>query len=129
MYKTSHYHSTTHEILCVFSGRAKLLFGGEDNPENVEAVVGAGDVIVIPAGVAHRLLEDYGQGGAFEMVGSYPEGCEWDMCYGKKGEESKIEACGKVEWFRKDPLYGEDGPVLWNKDKIEEQRKSVETQN
>ncbi|KAI0090776.1 hypothetical protein BDY19DRAFT_984418 [Irpex rosettiformis] len=36
MYKTSHFHSTTHELLAVLSGRATLLFGGEDNPGRVE---------------------------------------------------------------------------------------------
>lgn len=101
----------------MFSGRAKLLFGGESNPGRVEAVVGAGDAIVVPAGVGHRLLEDYGR---FEMVGSYPRGCEWDMCYGRKGEEAKAERVKDVELLDKDPLYGEDGPVLWGKEKLRE---------
>lgn len=82
-------------------------------------VVGAGDAIVIPAGVGHRLVEDYGDGGGFQMVGSYPKGYNWDMCYGKEGEEKQAEACGKVKWFDKDPLYGDDGPVLWSKEKLE----------
>ena len=85
--------------------------------------------MVIPAGVAHRLLEDHGVGGAFEMVGSYPEGCDWDMCYGKAGEEGKVEACGKVRWFEKDPIYGEEGPVLWDNKKTVNQRRSQEEQN
>ncbi|KAF9693194.1 hypothetical protein EKO04_008764 [Ascochyta lentis] len=122
MYTTSHYHSTTHEILCIVNGRAKLLFGGEQNPEKVETEVKVGDVVVVPAGVAHRLLEDVE--GGFEMVGSYPKGCSWDMCYGKAGEEAKAEAVGKVKWLEKDPMYGDDGPVLWGKEKLEQSAKS-----
>ncbi|KAF2245568.1 hypothetical protein BU26DRAFT_433082 [Trematosphaeria pertusa] len=124
MYSTTHYHSTTHEVLCVYQGRAKLLFGGEQNPGKVEAEVGAGDAIVVPAGVGHRLLQDYGEGGGFQMVGSYPKGCSWDMCYGKSGEEAKAENVKNVKWFDKDPLYGDDGPVLWSKEKLEGKGKS-----
>ncbi|KAB2105262.1 hypothetical protein AG0111_0g6558 [Alternaria gaisen] len=117
MYTTTHYHSTTHEVLCIFNGRAKLLFGGESNPGKVETEVKAGDAIVVPAGVGHRLIEDVE--GGFQMVGSYPKGCSWDMCYGKQGEEKKAEAVGNVEWLEKDPLYGNDGPVTWAKEKLE----------
>lgn len=117
MYSTSHFHSTTHEVLCVFSGRAKLLFGGEANPGKVEAEVSAGDVLVVPAGVAHRLVEDVE--GGFSMVGAYPKGCSWDMCYGKGGEGDLSWKVGDVKWFEKDPLYGEDGPVLWGREKLE----------
>jgi uncharacterized protein YjlB len=117
MYTTSHYHSTTHEILCIISGHAKLLFGGEQNPGKVETEVRVGDVVVVPAGVAHRLLEDVE--GGFEMVGSYPEGCSWDMCYGKEGEDGKAAAVKDVKWLEKDPLYGDDGPVLWSKERLE----------
>lgn len=110
MYSTSHFHSTSHEVLCVTSGKAKLCFGHEDNPERVELVVEKGDVIVVPAGVAHRLLEDLA--GGFEIVGSYPKGKSWDMCYGKKGEEEKVKCIKELGWFRMDPIYGEEGPVL-----------------
>src|SRR5437016_6784744 len=37
MYSTSHFHSTTHEFLCIATGRARLCFGGEENPDRVEA--------------------------------------------------------------------------------------------
>ena len=55
---TSHFHSTSHEVLCVFKGTARLCFGHEDNPKRVEAVVDEGDVMVVPAGVSHRLYVD-----------------------------------------------------------------------
>ncbi|KAE8444504.1 hypothetical protein EG329_000488 [Mollisiaceae sp. DMI_Dod_QoI] len=110
MYSTTHFHSNTHEVLCISSGRAKLCFGGEDNPERVEPLVQKGDVIIVPAGVGHRLLDDFSSG--FEMVGSYPQGKQWDMCYGKKEEESKVKGIADLNWFEKDPLYGDEGPVL-----------------
>lgn len=109
MYSTSHFHSTTHEVLSIAAGSAKCCFGHEDNPDRVEPVLSAGDVVIVPAGVAHRLVEDYGH---FQMVGSYPNGKSWDMCYGRGGEEEKVGGIAKLGWFQKDPVYGEQGPVL-----------------
>lgn len=110
MYSISHFHSTAHELLCVASGQAQLCFGHEDNPSRVLVRVGAGDVIVVPAGVAHRLLEDVN--GDFGMVGSYPIGQNWDMCYGTEGEAEQVKSIAKLEWFARDPIYGDEGPVL-----------------
>ena len=110
MYSTTHFHSTTHEVLCISHGKARLCFGGEDNPERVEPIVSRGDVIIVPAGVAHRLLEDVE--GGFEMVGSYPKGKQWDMCYGKAGEEKEVERIHSLGWFERDPIYGDEGSVL-----------------
>lgn len=113
MYSTSHFHSTTHEVLVVHRGRATLCFGGEANPGHVETEVKRGDVVIVPAGVAHRLVEDLSEGHeGFEMVGSYPLGKEWDMCYGKEGEERKVEGIKELGWFERDPVYEETGPVL-----------------
>jgi len=110
MYSTSHFHSTTHEVLVVVGGKARLCFGGEDNAGRVEISVATGDAIIVPAGVAHRLLDDLD--GGFEMVGSYPPGKDWDMCYGKQEEEAKVSRIKELGWFRQDPLYGLSGPSL-----------------
>jgi uncharacterized protein YjlB len=110
MYSTSHFHSTTHEVLCISRGSAQLLFGGEENPGKVEATIEKGDVIVIPAGVSHKLLKDLH--GDFEMVGSYPPGVNWDMCYSTDGENEKVNSIKNLKWFTKDPIYGDGGPVL-----------------
>lgn len=110
MYSTTHFHSTTHEVLCVSNGRARLCFGGEDNPGRVEPVVQKGDVMVVPAGVGHRLLEDLG--GGFEMVGCYPPGRQWDMCYGREDEEGKVQGIEELGWFDRDPIFGDNGPAL-----------------
>lgn len=63
--------------LCVSRGRAKLCFGGDQNPDRVETILTAGDVMIVPAGVAHRLLDDLD--GGFKMVGRYLPGLEWDI--------------------------------------------------
>ena len=109
MYSTSHFHSTSHEVLCIASGQAKLCFGHEDNPQRIEEVLSKGDVVVVPAGVAHRLLEEIKP--PFQMVGSYPRGLSWDMCYGKSGEEARIKKIAGLKWFDEDPIYGKGGPA------------------
>ena len=112
MYTRNHFHSSTHEVLCVAAGRARIRFGGHENEGRVDVLVEKGDVIIVPAGVSHCLLEDVGQDDMFQMVGSYPPGCGWDMCYGQEDEQSKIEAIKDLPWFERDPVYGEQGPVL-----------------
>lgn len=67
-------------------------------------------MIVVPAGVSHRLLEDIE--GGFQMVGSYPKGCNWDMCCGKEGEETNVGRIESLGWFDRDPIYGDNGPTL-----------------
>lgn len=111
MYSQTHFHSTTHEVLGVVAGRARLCFGGEENPQRFEPTVQCGDLIIVPAGVGHRLLDDVGDE-PFKMVGSYPHQKQWDMCYGRPGEEKKVQGIRHVEWFQRDPLYGENGPAL-----------------
>lgn len=117
MYSQSHLHSSTHELLVVFRGAARLLFGGDGNPGAVTYEAKMGDAILVPAGVAHRLLEDLDEGGKFGMIGSYPVGRNWDICYGdgREGEDAediqeKIEV---QEWFTKDPIYGNVGPAVY----------------
>jgi len=109
MFSETHFHSNTHEVLCIASGSAKCCFGGEQNEGRIEPVLEKGDVVIMPAGVGHRLLEDYG---SFQMVGSYPKGKSWDMCYGKTGEEEQVKQIETLGWFKRDPIYGDDGPSL-----------------
>lgn len=111
MYTQHHFHSTTHEVLVISSGAATLFFGGDGNSQGVQTDVGKGDVIVVPAGVGHAMLEDKG---SFDMVGSYPVGgAQWDHCL---GAESDLEEVTKrirgLGWFDGDPVYGDEGPVL-----------------
>ena len=53
IYSYHHYHSTAHEVLGVYHGSAKVQFGGE---RGVVHEIHRGDVIIIPAGVAHMNL-------------------------------------------------------------------------
>ncbi|KJE00024.1 cupin domain-containing protein [Cryptococcus gattii NT-10] len=109
-----HYHSITQEAMVVTSGSARLCFGGppeEGNIGRLEVEVKQGDVMIVPAGVSHGMLENRG---GFEMLGGYPIGADdWDFCVGK--EEEKGEAWERIKglaWFEKDPVYGDKGPVL-----------------
>ena len=51
VYAHHHYHSTAHEVLGVTAGWVRVRLGGEGG-QTVE--LRAGDVVVIPAGVAHK---------------------------------------------------------------------------
>ncbi|KAK6514104.1 hypothetical protein TWF506_008528 [Arthrobotrys conoides] len=113
MYTDSHFHSTTHEALVVISGTAKILIGGDDNPDAVTITANTGDAMFMPSGVAHRLLKDiggrgWGAGEGFTMVGAYPVcGEEWDMCYGRGEEEGVDERVRKTAGLKvEDPVFG-----------------------
>src|SRR5262249_35587426 len=51
LYAQHHYHSTAHEVLGVYEGWVQARLGGE---RGSVVLLRAGDVVVIPAGVAHR---------------------------------------------------------------------------
>jgi uncharacterized protein YjlB len=107
VYDFHHYHSTAHEILGVASGEATLQFGGE---RGIAERVHAGDVILIPAGVAHK---NNGCTQDFTVVGGYPGGRDWDMNKGLPGERPKVdENIAKLPLPTMDPVYGADGPLL-----------------
>lgn len=102
-----HYHSTAHETLGVVSGSARLMLGG---PEGREFDVEPGDVIVIPAGVAHRRLDSSGD---FLVVGCYPPGQDWDLLRGQPGERPHADRnIARVPVPKTDPVGGEGGPLI-----------------
>jgi len=102
-----HYHSTSHEVLAICGGRADVRFGGE---HGITLTLSAGDVVVIPAGVAHKNL---GTGRDFVVVGAYPRGQEgYDMCEGRRGERPEADRnIVSVPTPESDPFYGSDGPL------------------
>ena len=107
IYPYQHYHSTAHEVLGIYQGSAKVQLGGE---RGVIHEVRAGDVIVIPAGVAHKNL---GSSDDFGVVGAYPEGQEMDMNYGKASERPRaIENIAGLALPKTDPVFGENGPLI-----------------
>jgi uncharacterized protein YjlB len=103
-----HYHSTAHECLGVATGEATLQFGG---PAGRQSHVKAGDVVVIPAGVAHKRITASAD---FLVVGAYPAGHEkWDILRGNPGDRPKAdENIAKVPLPDSDPVQGSDGALL-----------------
>lgn len=103
-----HYHSRSHECLGVAKGRASLQFGG---PGGEAFEVKAGDVVVIPAGVAHQRLEASAD---FLVVGAYPPGQQnWDILRGNDGERPQADAnIAAVPLPRTDPVDGSAGSLL-----------------
>lgn len=99
-----HFHSTAHEALGIVKGEVRVRFGGEDG-ETV--AVRAGDVVVIPAGVAHK-----NEGGSRNLlvVGAYAGGRDYDTCTG--GEPSVAERIRALPRPEADPVYGACGPLL-----------------
>lgn len=107
-----HYHSTSHEVLGVSRGRARLQLGG---PHGEALDVGAGDVIVLPAGVAHKNLR---AGDRFQVVGAYPDGRQWDLKTGSPDDRPEADRnIEQVPLPAQDPVYGDSGPVIehWGK--------------
>lgn len=101
-----HYHSTAHEVLGIAGGTATVQLGG---PEGITLDVTAGDVLVLPAGVAHK---NQGSGSQFLVVGAYPEGQQWDLKHGEEGERPEADRnIEQVSLPKTDPVYGSEGPV------------------
>lgn len=102
-----HYHSTAHEVLGVARGSARVQLGG---PEGATFDVEAGDVLVLPAGVAHKNL---GADPDFLVVGAYPEGQDWDLLRGRPGERPEADRnIERVPLPSQDPVYGLEGPLV-----------------
>jgi uncharacterized protein YjlB len=110
VYSFAHYHSTAHEVLGVYDGFAKLRLGGERG-QTVE--ICSGDVILIPAGVAHQNI---GASPDFAVVGAYPDGRHWDLLRGLPGERPKSDhTIAALPIPDYDPIYGAEGPLrqIW----------------
>jgi uncharacterized protein YjlB len=107
IYTYHHYHSTAHEALFVYGGSAKVQLGGEGG---LVETIGAGDVIIIPAGVGHKNL---GASSDFHVVGAYPPQQQVDMWYGKPGERPRTdENIARLALPTTDPVFGKTGPLL-----------------
>lgn len=144
----SHYHSQVHECMTVLTGSATIRFGVADTDadmeenthgsgkENggVEVEAHAGDVFVIPAGVAHKTFDTSpvaefklltpGQGhgiaaddarealsridlSGFTMLGAYPtDGSNWDFVE-RDEDHSKWQETWSVPRPELDPVLGD----------------------
>ena len=107
VYDFHHYHSTAHEVLGCYAGRATLQLGGPNGPT---VTIACGDVIVLPAGSAHKRVEATRD---FRVVGAYERGLDYDMLLGdpsvRMGAEQRIR---DVPPPKHDPIYGDAGPLM-----------------
>ena len=73
-------------------------------------VAGAGDVLVIPAGVSHKNVD---QSADLLVIGAYPFGQQPDMRYGEKGDRPAAdETIRRVVLPERAPVFGTNGPVM-----------------
>ena len=112
IYSYHHYHSNAHEVLGCYTGSARVQFGG---PSGITATLEAGDVVIIPAGIAHKNLDSSAN---FRIVGAYPRGQHnYDLRRGLPGERPRVdEHIARVPLPDSDPVYGASGPLVreWN---------------
>jgi uncharacterized protein YjlB len=109
IYGHHHYHSRAHEVLGIARGSAMVRFGGE-NGQTVG--VEAGDVVVIPAGVAHKREAASGD---LLVIGAYPQGQHPDMCRAEEAAHDRaVTAIAAVPLPAEDPVTGGAGPLLQN---------------
>jgi len=102
-----HYHSTAHEALGIVAGSATVRLGGEGGKV---VHLHAGDVVVIPAGVAHK-----GEVASPDLViiGAYPGGRGPDRRVPGKGDRERVLAnIMAVPLPLSDPVQGPSGPLI-----------------
>lgn len=101
-----HYHAEAHEVLGCARGWVRVILGG---PNGREVRLTAGDVVLLPAGTAHRNLEHSDD---YRIVGAYPPGQRPDMKYGEPEEYGAAkEAISRVPLPERDPVHGDIGVV------------------
>lgn len=112
VFRYHHFHSIAHEVLGIAAGEVRVAFGG---PSGQDVTVRAGDVAVIPAGVAHR---NVGQSAGLLVVGAYPGGSDYDIRRGAPSEHgSALRAIAAVPLPDNDPVLGDQGGLrrLWKR--------------
>jgi uncharacterized protein YjlB len=101
VYDYHHYHSTAHEALGIAAGNALLMLGGEHGGR---IQVGAGDVLVLPAGTGHCAIHCSAD---LLVVGAYPRGQQWDVVRGAPGErEAAMQRIAALPLPVSDPVGG-----------------------
>ncbi|KAH8655440.1 hypothetical protein BX600DRAFT_469651 [Xylariales sp. PMI_506] len=127
---TRHFHPNTHECYGIFQGSSELVFGqgGADDPEaGVKCRVQAGDVVVVPAGVAHASVspEDHSPDPVtgekpprYRYIGVYPgDAPHWRNEFGKTPLRVDDDLFAEVAAvpIPSDPVHGAGGPLpeIW----------------
>jgi uncharacterized protein YjlB len=102
-----HYHPDAHEVLGIAAGSASVRFGGEDGEL---VAVTAGDVVIVPAGVGHALINGSDE---FLVVGAYADDRDYDTI---RDDPTVIAQSRKriaeVPLPDADPVDGTDGPLM-----------------
>src|SRR3954451_4586428 len=107
IYGHHHYHSTAHEVLGIAAGNARVRLGG-DAGQTVE--LRTGDVVVIPAGVAHKREAASAD---LLVIGSYPQGQSPDHCRAEAAaHHSAAGHVGRVLLPAADPVLGGAAQLL-----------------
>ncbi|MCW5734872.1 MAG: cupin domain-containing protein [Enhydrobacter sp.] len=108
IYDFLHFHTSTHEVLGIARGRARVQFGG-DRGRAVD--VEAGDVVVLPAGTGHRRIAASND---LLVVGAYPSpGGRYDQTKpGDVDHDTAVRRIAEVPPPACDPVYGHDGPLM-----------------
>lgn len=107
IYAHHHYHATAHEVLGIARGSARVRLGGESG-QTVE--LRAGDVVVIPAGVAHKRESASGD---LLVIGAYPRGQSPDIRGAEQAaHEDALAKVAAVPLPETDPVTGGANPLL-----------------
>lgn len=105
-----HYHSTAHEVLGIGRGNVTVMLGG---PNGRELTLRTGDIVLLPAGTAHRNL-----GGSDDLVvvGAYPPGQHPDILRGYPDDRPVADrTIARVPRPATNPVTGERGvPNSWS---------------
>ena len=107
IYPHHHYHSTAHEVLGIARGNARVRLGGEGG-QTVE--LRAGDIVVIPAGVAHKRESASSD---LVVIGAYPRGTRPDLCRAEAAaHDGALATTAVVPSPEADPVTGRADPLL-----------------
>lgn len=107
VYDFHHFHANSHEVLGCYAGSVLVQLGGPSGPE---LEVRRGDVVVLPAGVAHRRLRASAD---YRIVGAYPAGQSFDMHRGDPAELAAVQRLvSTVGVPASDPVHGKSGPLF-----------------
>jgi uncharacterized protein YjlB len=101
LYDFHHFHSNAHEVLGIARGRVTAVLGG---PNGASVLLEEGDVVMLPAGTAHRK-----EGGSadLQIVGAYWNGREPDLCRGEAADEGHVaENMRALPPPERDPVNG-----------------------
>ena len=101
VYDFVHYHSQIHGVMGVARGRAKIECGGI---KGRVLLLKAGDVLVLPAGTGHRLIDASRN---FLVVGAYPEDGTYDECTDTRECAEAAKRAAKVRKPSKTPCTEE----------------------